>query len=149
MASIEDLPKVLNLIEDGKRQMKIKGVTQWNKDYPTSEIVKEDIRQKKLWLYGEKAKACVTVSVKGETVNIQRLVVHSLYKEHGLAKLILQDILDYTAMNNQTNQVKIVTNHSNQSMLKLLAVKKFVPVRSFRIDDRKNYGFFIEFNRKL
>lgn len=149
LATTEDLPEVLNLIEDGKKQMKEKGVTQWNKDYPTSEVVKSDIQQKELWLYGKKDEACVTVSVKGKTVNIYRLVVNSLYKEQGLAKLILQDILDYTATNKQTKQVKIVTNHSNQSMLKLLTAKKFVPTRSFKIDKRENYGFFIEFTRKL
>ncbi|GMA09251.1 hypothetical protein GCM10025886_24030 [Tetragenococcus halophilus subsp. flandriensis] len=149
LATIEDLSQVLNLIEDGKNQMKTNGVTQWNRDYPASEIVESDIRQKKLWLYGKKAEACVTVSVKGETVNIHRLVVSSLYKEQGLAKLILQDILDCTAINKQTEQEKVVTNHSNQSMIRLLTSKKFIPTSSFKADGREDYGSFIEFKRKL
>lgn len=149
LATAKDLPQVLSLIEDGKKQMKAKGVTQWDKSYPTSDIVKSDIRKKTLWLYGKGDEACVTVDVSGDTVSVHRLVVSSLYKEHGLAKLILQDILDYEITTKRAKQVKIVTNHSNQSMLKLLSAKKFTPIRSFKVKGRVNYGSFIEFSRKL
>ncbi|WP_103103284.1 GNAT family N-acetyltransferase [Tetragenococcus halophilus] len=129
--------------------MKTKGVTQWDENYPNSSVIKKDIQQKILWLYGEKEQACVTVEVKENTVDIHRLVVNSLYKEQGLAKLILQDILDWASINKQIEQVKITTNHTNQGMLKLLLAKEFVPIRSFKIKGRANYGSFIELSRKL
>jgi len=80
LATIADLPRVLMLVEDGKKQMEAKRVTQWNKDYPTSDIVKADIQQRTLWLYGQEVEACVTVILEGNTLNICRLVVDSLYK---------------------------------------------------------------------
>lgn len=149
LASIEDFFEILNLIEDGKEQMKAKGVMQWDENYPNSSVIKKDIQQRTLWLYGEKKQACVTVKMKGNTVDIHRLVVNSLYKEQGLAKLILQDILDWASINKHIKQVKITTNHTNQSMLKLLLAKEFVPIRSFKIEGRTNYGSFIELSREL
>ncbi|MDN6722278.1 MAG: hypothetical protein L0L52_08570 [Staphylococcus equorum] len=149
LATLADLPRVLMLVEDGKKQMEAKRVTQWNKDYPTSDIVKADIQQRTLWLYGQEVEACVTVILEGNTLNICRLVVDSLYKNQGWANFILQDILDYGAIIKQAKQVKIVTNHSNQSMLKLLSTKDFIAKRSFLVEGRESYGSFIEFSHAL
>lgn len=93
IADFSDYSRVVSLINDGKRQMQITGITQWDENYPNKQLILQDIEQKKLWLYGEQYEACVTLAEKESIALIQRLVVHSQHQRSGIAHFILTDIL--------------------------------------------------------
>ncbi|MFR4753168.1 MAG: GNAT family N-acetyltransferase [Enterococcus raffinosus] len=145
IADFSDYSRVVSLINDGKRQMQITGITQWDENYPNKQLILQDIEQKKLWLYGEQYEACVTLAEKESIALIQRLVVHSQHQRSGIAHFILTDILQKEKNKKEIMEVRLSTNHSNLPMQKLLTSLKFVPSRKYLIPGREKFGNFIEF----
>ena len=129
IADFSDYSRVVSLINDGKRQMQITGITQWDENYPNKQLILQDIEQKKLWLYGEQYEACV----------------HSQHQRSGIAHFILTDILQKEKNKKEIMEVRLSTNHSNLPMQKLLTSLKFVPSRKYLIPGREKFGNFIEF----
>lgn len=41
----KDLPEIMNLIDEGKKWMKSQGSSQWQNNYPTPEIISDDIKR--------------------------------------------------------------------------------------------------------
>lgn len=144
-----DLPLVLSLIEDGKRQMTAAGITQWTQDYPNRDVIQADIQQKELWLFGEHASACAAVHLERGSIYLQRFVVSSRYQGQGLGSLMLDEVITEESALQRGNQLAVVTNHSNHKMQRLLQFKDFQVKRKFKMKDREQYGDFIEFIRKI
>lgn len=52
-ATPEDLPKIMEIINDAKRSLKARGIDQWQSGYPNEEIILQDIADGNSYLYTE------------------------------------------------------------------------------------------------
>ncbi|MDT2735860.1 GNAT family N-acetyltransferase [Enterococcus pseudoavium] len=144
-AKLSDYPHIMALIADGKKQMDKAGITQWDTSYPNKKIIRQDIQQKHLLIYGMHYEASVAFSKNKKTGFIQRLVVSSQHQRSGIARFILSDIIHEEKQKSELLQLKISTNHSNLPMQHLLSSLNFISYRTYTMPGREHFGSFIEF----
>lgn len=145
IAQFSDYQKILTLINDGKRQMAAAGITQWDDSYPNKEVILQDIEHQQLWIYGEHFDACVTISRVSNTSFIQRLVVSSSHQRNGIARFILNDIIQVEETRSEITQIKISTNTSNIPIKNLVTSLNFIPCKKYEMAGREQFGTFIEY----
>lgn len=149
IAQPSDFSNILSLIDDGKKQMYETGITQWNDHYPNKKIIEEDIKNKRLYIYGTNYEAIVTIEKKEKVGFIQRLVVNSEYKGQGIARFVLSDLIYQEERRNEITQLRLCTNYSNIPIRKLLMELNFSPCDIYKKSNREQFGFFIEYSYLL
>ncbi|KAF5438691.1 GNAT family N-acetyltransferase [Pediococcus pentosaceus] len=144
----EDLPLLLNLLQDAKEQMASSHITQWNSYYPNIGVLIKDIEDHSLYSTGARNIAAISIDRRGKDWYLHRLMVHSSVKGQGIAKKILSNIIQNGYSNNVDN-IWITTNHSNLPMIHILTSLGFSFSHKIKIHGREEYGDFIIYNYNL
>lgn len=129
----QDLSSIVYLISECIKNMESQGIYQWNKFYPDSEIIENDIKNEECYILKDNAKCVAYVVLNQEqpleysqirftdvenVLVIHRLCVHPEFQGKGLAKKILKFIEDYAIKNNYSC-IRLDAYSGNEKALKL------------------------------
>lgn len=127
-ARVEDLPRILELIECGRQKMRAAGNNeQWTNGQPSQEVIEEDIRLGESYVMTENGKVMVTFAFKpGPDVTYAKIyegkwlddvkpyyVVHRLASAPGV-RGVLKDVLNFCF--SHTDNIRIDTHRQNVVM---------------------------------
>jgi len=127
-ARVEDLPRILELIECGRQKMRAAGNNeQWTNGQPSQEVIEEDIRLGESYVMTENGKVVVTFAFKpGPDVTYAKIyegkwlddvkpyyVVHRLASAPGV-RGVLKDVLNFCF--SHTDNIRIDTHRHNVVM---------------------------------
>ncbi|UCG67989.1 MAG: GNAT family N-acetyltransferase [Thermoplasmata archaeon] len=106
LAEKKDLPEVIDLIFVCVKDMGLRGIHQWDEQYPTPDIFSKDIQDKTLYLAKEGKKIIATLVItdeqeleyipvdwivkKGKHLIVHRLAVHPKWQSKGIAKNLME-----------------------------------------------------------
>lgn len=141
-ATLNDLPYIREIINDGKKYLHESGVEQWTGDYPSDELLTMDITSgyNYLAIESDKILGTAVISFDGEPTydNIYDgswltsdsfIVIHRLaVKKDGKNKNIASKILDFAgnlALENNVHSIKIDTHTDNSTMKRLMEKNGF------------------------
>ncbi|ALC82832.1 MULTISPECIES: GNAT family N-acetyltransferase [Bacillus] len=126
--------KIIDMYDAAVRQMNNKGLYQWDHNYPTKEILLQDIDRQCLFvmeedgqIYGaivldefqDKEWDEVNWTLKSEpSLNVHRLVVHPDSQGKGVAKKIIASSEEF-AIDNGYKQIRLDTYSENTGAMKL------------------------------
>lgn len=148
LAQERDLPELVALLADAKRQMQAEGFQQWTEDYPNQSHLLEDIRHGELWLYGEDVKIAVTIERQGPLWSLHRMMVHSSIQNLGWASRLLTDMINRAA-DEGASALHVTTHSQNKPMRVVLQKFGFEVSRSFLMPDRRTLGLFLAYQRPI
>lgn len=134
-AQKKDFEKVLELVSDIIGDMEIKGNPQWDENYPTKEILENDIKNGTLYIMVEKgyfiALCALTENEEPQYVGINwraknpmaleihRIAVHPNWQKKGIAKKLF-DFAEGLAHENGYTSMRLDTYCENLRMIKIL-----------------------------
>lgn len=142
IAKASDKDKIMEIIKQAQEYLKIKGVDQWQDNYPNLNIIKEDIDKRKSYVLEENGTIVATVAVsfndektydkiyngKWITENdyavIHRIAVANNYKGKRISSEILAHI-EKMCLQKNVHSIKVDTHEQNESMRKMLSNNGF------------------------
>lgn len=138
MARMNDLDAIMNVIKEAQTRMKHDGLTQWQNGYPDQVTIKNDIKNKNLYVYELKGKVIATMSVfpydsiydhiEGKWLNndpymaVHRIAINNEYVGKGFNKQMLDFVFNHFNVSN----VRIDTHPSNLKMIRSLEKHGFI-----------------------
>ena len=133
-AQKQDLSVILDIIFRCISYMESQGIYQWNKYYPNSDIIENDISSENSYLLKDNGKYIAFVAINEEqspeyreinwlsnerkVLVIHRLCVHPEFQGKGIAKIILKFIEDFAVKNNYSC-IRLDAYSGNNKALKL------------------------------
>lgn len=142
IATASDKDKIMEIIKQAQEYLKIKGVDQWQDNYPNLNIIKDDIDKRKSYVLEENGTIVATVAVsfndektydkiyngKWITENdyavIHRIAVANNYKGKRISSEILAHI-EKMCLRKNVHSIKVDTHEQNESMRKMLSNNGF------------------------
>ena len=107
-ASMEDLARIVEVLEDGKNQLAERGVDQWQGEYPNISQVKADIENGFAYLVHR-------------YLTIHRVAIHSAHAGNGYASGLFKDLIDHIKVHREDIlSLRIDTHEDNQAMQHLI-----------------------------
>ena len=131
---LEDISRVMEIINQAKCYFKENGIDQWQDGYPNEETIKRDIEKNEAYVLVDEDQIIGTcmVTINGETsynhidgkwllnspyICVHRIAVDNNCKGKGLASTILDQVV---AMYPDYHSVRMDTHNDNLSMQKFL-----------------------------
>ncbi|GEO75305.1 acetyltransferase [Levilactobacillus namurensis DSM 19117] len=147
-AKPDELELVLDIIEDGKKQLADAGIDQWQNDYPNRETIMDDINAGRAVIYNSDDHETLGVASVvqapdhsydtldgGWLVNtdhyvaVHRVAIFSHHQGKGYASKLFQDLFAYIAKNHPESQsIRIDTHQDNAKMQHLIVKNGFTKV---------------------
>jgi ribosomal protein S18 acetylase RimI-like enzyme len=134
-AQIEDFDNVLKLVSDIIKDMEIKGNPQWDENYPTKEILENDIKNGSLFVMVENVRFIALCALteneepqylginwmdkNSKALEIHRIAVHPNWQKRGIARKLLDFAEDHTQKNGYSS-MRLDTYCKNSRMIKIL-----------------------------
>ena len=131
-AQKKDFDKVLELVSDIIKDMEIKGNPQWDENYPTKEILFNDIENGILFIMVEKGMFIALCALteneepqyteinwmdkNANALEIHRIAVHSEWQRKGIAKKLF-DFAEEHAQKNGYTSMRLDTYCENSRMI--------------------------------
>jgi ribosomal protein S18 acetylase RimI-like enzyme len=137
-----DINRIMNIIKQAQAYLKEQGINQWQDNYPSFEIIRDDIVNKIgfVLLKDDNVVGTVAVSFDGEKnyesihdgewisnheyAVIHRIAVDTNYKGLGLSSIIIKNI-EEICLKKGVHSIKVDTHKDNLSMQKLLQKNGF------------------------
>ena len=154
-AAIQDLDKIMYIVDEVKEEMRQEGSDQFDDTYPTEEHFRDDIENGHLYIrsIGTNIAGIICINNK-EIINsshlnwskctpctaFYRLIVNKLYRRSGIGKelvLLAEDI----SRRHRLNYVKAATYELNKSMISLFEKLNYRFVGKINVETRK-YPFY-------
>ena len=137
---IEDISRVIDIINQAKTYFKNNDIDQWQDGYPNEETIEKDIENNEAYVLEEDGVILGTcmVTIHGEPaytriegkwilncpyICVHRIAVDNEYKGKGLASTILDQVV---AMYPDYHSVRMDTHHDNLSMQSFLTKYGFI-----------------------
>lgn len=129
----QDLSDIISIISECKELMKSQGIFQWDEDYPTIDIVENDIDDGNCYVMKDNNRSVAYVAIneeeeglnrtvcstnEGKSLAIHRLCVHPTFQGKGIAKTILKFIEEFSNKNNYAC-IRLDAYSENKNALKL------------------------------
>ncbi|MFV0288368.1 MAG: GNAT family N-acetyltransferase [Mycoplasmatales bacterium] len=143
IANVQDLVKIMEIIEAAKLRMQAEKLVQWQDDYPNQIIILEDIKKKQLYKYeiaGQIAGICVINSdfyeqyppyglpAKGQVIH--RLVVAPNFLRQGIGTTLFQ-ASEKLIKEQGYEYILVDTNTLNNKMCKLIEKNEYKALGEF------------------
>ncbi len=139
-ARTEDIPEILELVQDVIKDMSANAITQWNDLYPPLEIFGDDVEKNSLYtmkkdniiigiiaLSDEQDKEYKDVEwtdKHGKFLVVHRLAVHPIWQRMGIANKLMEFAEQYAIKNGFTS-IRIDTFSRNPRMLALIEKRSY------------------------
>lgn len=137
---INDIPRVMEIINQAKAYFKDNGIDQWQDGYPCQNSIETDIANNEAYVLEDNGQILGTcmVTIQGEPtyreidgqwqtdldyICVHRIAIDAKYKGSGLASMILDQVV---AMYPQYHSLRMDTHEKNLSMQRLLQKYGFV-----------------------
>lgn len=148
-----DVNSIMNIIKQAQVYLKEQGVNQWQDNYPSVEIIRNDIVNKNgfVLLKDDDIVGTVAVSFDGEKTYesiydgewisnheyavIHRIAIETNYKGLGLSSIIIKDI-EKICLKKGVHSIKVDTHEDNLSMQKLLQKNGFLYCGIIYLEDK-------------
>ena len=156
-ATSSDLTYILNIIKNCTNHMIDNKIFQWNENYPSKEILKDDIKSNNLYLIekNEKTIGCVMNSekqskvykkVKWITENKKNLYVHRLavdpkYQGKGYG-IKLMDFVERNALKNNFISIRLDTFSKNKRNVKFYKKRGYIKIEDIYFPNQSIYPFY-------
>ena len=156
-ATSSDLTYILNIIKNCTNHMIDNKIFQWNENYPSKEILKDDIKSNNLYLIkkNEKTIGCVMKSekqskvykkVKWITENKKNLYVHRLavdpkYQGKGYG-IKLMDFVERNALKNNFISIRLDTFSKNKRNVKFYKKRGYIKIENIYFPNQSIYPFY-------
>ena len=120
---IEDISRVIDIINQAKTYFKNNDIDQWQDGYPNEETIEKDIENNEAYVLEEDGVILGTCMVTIQWILncpyicVHRIAVDNEYKGKGLASTILDQVV---AMYPDYHSVRMDTHHDNLSMQSFL-----------------------------
>lgn len=130
----QDLSSILDIISNCIESMNSQGIYQWDKYYPTSDIIENDLKCDDCYVLKNNEKCIAYVAINGDqapeynhvkwlsdgrkVLVVHRLCVDPEFQGKGIAKAILKFIEDFAAENNYSS-IRLDAYSGNEKTLKL------------------------------
>ena len=139
---MEDLPVLMQIIEDARQRMKEQGIPQWQNGYPNEAVLLEDIRKGAGWVWqeGEEIAAMTALFFDpdptyarlwegewqpgGQYGTIHRLAVAKTFLRKGCGRKIIAAAKEYCLARGIT-ELRVDTHRRNLPMQRLLTGSGF------------------------
>ncbi len=157
-ATIHDLVEIDDLAVEVITDMKRANIPQWELSYPRLDHFKKDVMQQALVVYKHHGKiiGCMALLpendppyktidswLKEHSIVIHRVLVHPLYRKHGVAQSLLNYAIEYGKTNGYES-IKIDTHLENYKMRNFLTKNGFVELEYIAVMDRLAYELLLE-----
>ncbi len=137
-AKKNDIPQIMQIINDAKEYFKKSGINQWQQGYPDENTITDDIENGRGYVFCDGEKVCATAAYcpgvepdylkiyNGEWKSsspyaaIHRIAVSEHLKGQGIAKQFMFEMFKLCIRDN-FNSVRIDTHENNISMQRMLA----------------------------
>ncbi len=156
-ATHNDLPYILNIIKNCTNHMINNKIYQWNKNYPSKGIFKNDIKKKNLYIIeiNEKIIGCVMKSIiesqaykniNWNTENKKNLYVHRLavdpkYQGRGYG-IKLMDFVEENALKNNCLSIRLDTFSKNKRNVKFYKKRGYIKIEDIYFLNQSIYPFY-------
>jgi RimJ/RimL family protein N-acetyltransferase len=147
-ATMADFDQIITILKDGANQLAERGVNQWQGDYPSTEQIKEDIKNGSAYLASSadhetvgaisivKAPDHAYDNLNGnwlcdtdKYVVIHRVAIHSNYAGKGYATELLKSVINFIKENGKDiDSIRIDTHEDNKAMQHLIDKMGFTKV---------------------
>lgn len=133
-AKEDDVNNIMSMISECVKAMENQGIFMWNKDYPNSEVIEEDIKNGFGYVIKDNNNCIAYVCINEEqpqeytqiswsdivskALVIRRLSVHPECQGKGIAKKFMDFIEDY-AVNNEYSCIRLDAYSENTGALRL------------------------------
>lgn len=137
-ATLQDVPRIMEIISDAQKFLSKSGVNQWQDGYPTSAVFETDIKNGECYVFSVDGQIGGVITVKAEPdenyydiedgewltgnkpyVVFHRSAVHSNFRGKGIANAMLQ-FAEKFAIDNGYESVRADTHEINKPMRGLL-----------------------------
>ncbi len=142
IAVIDDLSRVMEIIEDGRALLKEEGNGQWQDGYPTQEDLKNDILNKQLYVVLDQEKIAGVMAITGyeepyhhlyegkwlsdyDYLVMHRIAVGKEYRGHGYGKALF-DVFELVAKSRNIHSLRVDTHINNHLMIHLMEKAGFI-----------------------
>lgn len=139
LAQKQDLPTIMNFIEDGRKQLANNGIPQWNNGYPSNLTMQQDIEAGNCYMLmvGDQPAGCATLMLQGDTyythivsgkwkqpghpfATIHRVAVSDKFRGMRLSSYLFSAIISI-AYEKGARNFRVSTHEKNKAMQALLA----------------------------
>lgn len=156
-ATYSDIESILSLTKACAKDMKNKGILQWNDLYPSAEVFAQDIEREELYILTDNSQIFGTIvisslmdaeyiPIKWLTPNnhnmyIHRLAVHPEYQGLGLAQNLM-DFAETFARTHQYNSIRLDTFSQNQKNQKFYELRNYMRLGSIFFPKQSEHPFY-------
>lgn len=156
LATLNDMPGILQLIAEVVPQMNAAGNLQWDSTYPNAAVFENDIAHQQLWVADKGGDiagiAAITTDQEPEYANVgwdiaqtsivtHRLAVSIRYRGQGIAAKLLQQA-EQEAISRGIKYLRIDTNTNNQATQKLFPKLGYEFAGEIGLGFRPNLRFY-------
>lgn len=157
LATLNDLPAIMEIIQDAKELLKKSGSSQWNTSdgYPTKEIIKDDIEKQQLFVYEDSVVIGIMTCIIGEdssykdiegkwiTDSMRYITIHriAVKKEHyhkGIAKALLHYAKRWGRKQSGATSIRLDTHPFNIPMQNLVKQQGFTYCGTIHLLNRED-----------
>lgn len=136
LATLDDLDSILMIIKQAQTRMKQQGLTQWQNDYPSREIIEKDIKASHVFVYEDK-KILATMSVFdydivydyiiGKWLNDRpyRVIHRIAISNEAVGMNITDKLYAFILKHFKVNDIRIDTHENNLPMIRSLERNHF------------------------
>lgn len=156
-ASEPDLSQLLSIVKSCGQNLIEQGIFQWNEEYPSKEVLLEDIELQELWKLedGNKIVGLIVLTeiedeeyqhVKWLTKNqrhlyIHRLAVHPKFQGKGYAQKLM-DFAEKFAKEKGYNSIRLDTFSQNKRNLKFYEQRNYIKLESIYFPNQSEFPFY-------
>jgi ribosomal protein S18 acetylase RimI-like enzyme len=151
IARMDDLDKIMNIVNETIEDLNTEGNYQWSTDYPLRENFEEDIKSASLYIYEQDGEVAsfmcinkkqddaynnVNWSKDGDAIVIHRFAVKRSFQKKGIGSKMIEFTENF-AKNKNIRYLKVDTNSQNTRMNKLFIRLGFNFVGQINLRDVK------------
>ena len=165
-ATIEDIAEIMSIVSDAQLSLRELGIDQWQDDYPSEEVIKDDISSQVGYVYctDNKVIGYAAIVFTGEDAYSQipdiawnttndYVVVHRLCVRRGYTKLgVAMALMDYAsqmAIDGGYTGFRIDTHRGNIRMLAMLEKRGFKYVGVIYYDSGERLAYDLNLRSSL
>ena len=156
-AVVEDIPQIKKITEACAQYMIDQGIYQWNKNYPSLEVLTKDVKANNVYVYLVEQKIVGTVMFSMEmddfytevnwlTPNfnqlyVHRLAVHPHYQKHGIARALM-DFGEALAKEKKCLSIRLDTFSKNPRNNRFYQARQYQQVGQVFFSQKSEHPFY-------
>lgn len=156
-AALKDLDNLFSITQNCGKHMIENGIFQWDKNYPTKEVLKKDIELQQIWKLGTKNNITGIIvlteiedseyklinwsTTSNNNLYIHRLAIDPIYQGKGHAQKLMDFAEDYAVKNKYTS-IRLDTFSQNKRNQRFYEKRNYVKLDSIYLPNQSEHPFY-------